>query len=254
MMPMDDWLFHILQKTTVAHSPEGLSIVLFLVGGCALLLFFRLSGVLGLFCFLNLAYLTANIQVLHMAKFSFAHEPVALGTILFAMTYLASDMMTEHYGAFYARRAVLISFITQITFVLFMSLTILHPPLSQYPENPTIHQAMRVLFMPAPRIMIASLVAYGVSQLCDIWIFQRISLWTNTRFLWLRTSLSTVIAALIDNIIFSYLAWVLLSPHPVNLEQLVVTYIMGTYLARILIAIAGVPLMYMSYRLKPKNI
>lgn len=253
-MPMDNWLFHLLQQTTLSHSPEGLSVILFLIGGGALLLFFRLGGVLGLFCFLNLAYLTANIQVLHLAQFSFSHEPVALGTILFAMTYLASDMMTEHYGAFYARRAVLLSFITQIAFVLFMSITILHPPLPQYPENPEIHHAMRVLFMPAPRIMIASLVAYGISQLCDIWIFQRISLWTKTRFLWLRTSLATVIAALIDNIIFSYLAWVLLSPHPVNLDQLVMTYIMGTYLARMIIAVAGVPFMYISYRLKPKNI
>ena len=254
MISMDDWLFQFLQHTTLSRSSEGLSILLFFVSGGALLLFLRLGGVLGLFCFLNLAYLAANIQVLHVAQFSFTSEPVALGTILFSMTYLASDMMTEHYGAVYARRAVLISFLTQIAFVLFMTLTLLHPPLAQYHDNPLIHNAMRILFMPAPRIMVASLIAYGVSQLCDIWLFQRMSFWTEGKLLWLRTFFSTSIAALIDNTVFSYLAWVLLSSYPVNMYQLFMTYILGTYLARVIIAGAGIPLMYLSYRLKPRTL
>jgi uncharacterized integral membrane protein (TIGR00697 family) len=218
-----------------------------------LLLFLRVGGAAGLFCFINLAYITANIQVLHVSDFSFLSEPVALGTVLFAMTYLATDMLTEHYGAAKARKAIVLSFIAQIAFTLIMLMTLAHPPMENHHGDGTIYAAMEVLFLPAPRIMAASVIAYCASQFLDIWLFKRLSDVTEKKHVWFRTAVSTLLSALADNIIFSTLAWIILSPTPVSVSTLIFTYILGTYVARAFVSIAGVPIMYASYRAKPKE-
>lgn len=234
-----------------APSSEILSLILAVASCSILLLCFRFGGAFGLISFMTLSYIASNIQVLHMAQFSFLKEPVAQGTWLFALTYLISDILTEHYGPHLARRAVLLSFLTQIGFTVFMMLCVWHPPLPDTPGNTDIHTAMTTLFMPSLRIMVASLASYGLSQLLDIWIFQKISTLTQGRYVWLRTSVSSCLAAFLDNVIFSTLAWVLLSPTPVSWRSLIVTYILGTYIARIIVSCASIPMMYISYRLRP---
>ncbi len=251
---MDTVLKALVQNSLHHLSPEMLSIFSFLVASFFLLLFLRIGGAAGLFCFINLAYIISNIQVLHVAKFSFLDEPVALGTVLFAMTYLAADMLVEHYGAKQARKAIVLSFLAQIGFTLFMVTTLAHPPLEQQTGNRTIYLAMDTLFTPAPRLMIASLIAYFISQLLDIWLFKSISSATNKKYIGLRTSISTLLSALADNIIFSSLAWIFLSPQPVSFHTLIFTYILGTYVARALVSVAGIPVMYLSYSVKENSL
>jgi len=250
---MDHYLLSFINGTLSPLSPESLSAVTFVVAAALLLLFLRIGGAIGVFCFINLAYIVSNIQVLHAAQFSFLSEPVALGTVLFAMTYLATDIVTEHYGPRRARQAVALSFLTQVGFTLLMLLTLAHPPLPEHPGNGDIYKSMSTLFTPSLRILVASLASYYISQLLDIAVFQKIADMTHKRFLWLRTTVSTSLSALADNIIFSTLAWVLLSPDPVSLRTLIMTYILGTYVARVFVSIAGVPVMYLSYTALPKK-
>lgn len=249
-MTMDTFLFSKL--SAIPLSIESLSILMALLSCGILLLCLRFGGAYGLISFMTMAYLACNIQVLHLAQFSFLSEPVALGTWLFAMTYLASDMLTEHYGAAHARRAVVLSFVTQIGFTALMIVCIWHPPLSNVPGNGEIHASLTHIFMPSVRIMIASVIAYACSQFLDIWIFQKIANMTQGRYVWLRTTASSALAALLDNIIFSSLAWVILSPHPVSWHTLIYTYILGTYGARFCVSLIGIPMMYVSYKIKPE--
>jgi hypothetical protein len=90
--------------------------------------------------------------------------------------------------------------------------------------------------------------------LLDIWLFQKIYTCTKGKYLWLRSFVSTSISAFVDNLVFSYLAWVLLSPDPVTFKTLVFTYILGSYLARLIASVLGVPIMYLSYYLKPRGL
>jgi uncharacterized integral membrane protein (TIGR00697 family) len=230
-------------------SPEVLAVLTLMVASVAILVLFRLYGMLGLMCYITMAYIATNIQVLHLAQYSFASEPVALGTVLFATTFIVSDIITEHYGAVKARMAIGLSFITQIAFTILMILTVTHPPL----ENAQVLNAMDVIFMPAPRLLVASLLSYVISQLVDIWLFQKISKQTHKKHLWFRTFISTALSALVDNIIFSTLAWVILSPNPVSFNSLVYTYVLGTYVARLLVSILSTPIIYLSYYCLPKN-
>ncbi len=210
----------------------------------------RLFGIVGLYAYSVLATITANIQVLKVVNFSFSPEPVALGTIIFATVFLVSDIITEHYGKEAAQKGVWLSFVMQIFMTIFMLLTIGHPPLA---SDIVYHSAIETLFLPSPRLLIASLTAFALSQLFEIHIFYKLQVATSGKMLWLRTNVSSIIAALLDNIIFSTIAWVILAPVPVSLKSLVFTYILCTYLARVIVSLLSTPIIYLSYKCLPKN-
>lgn len=230
-------------------SSEAMSGFLLLFSVFVILILLRFFGLMGLYTYNIIATILANIQVLKVAQFGLLPEPVALGTITFATIFLVSDIINEHYGKDAAQKSVWLSFSAQIIVMFMMLLTLAHKP-----EPGDIgHEAMAVLFLPTPRLVFASLFAFVVSITAEIWIFRSISDLTQRRHLWLRTSTSTIIAALIDNTIFSVLAWIVLSPHPVSVNTLIYTYILGAYIARVVVAILTTPVLYISYKFK-KNV
>lgn len=238
-----DTFFHALTHYLQSFSSETLSLGLFFICVCAILFLLRFFQAPGLFVYNALITVVANIQVLKMAQFGFSPEPVALGTVTFATAFLVSDILTEHYGKKVAQQSVWLSFSAQILMVILMLVTIGHIPI----EGDTSHTAMETLFLPSPRLLIASLTAFALSQLFDIAVFKRISVVTGGKMLWLRTNVSTILSALLDNIIFSTIAWVILAPTPVSWQSLVYTYILGTYFARVLVSLLSTPVIYLSY-------
>ena len=62
----------------------------------------------------------------------------------------------------------------------------------------------------------------------------------------LRNNASTWISALIDNTVFSVLAWVVLAPEPMAWQPLIFTYILGTYVLRIAVAALDTPFVYLA--------
>lgn len=234
-----------LQGTSV----ELVSLYLFITSILIILSLFKTLGLQGLYTYNVIATILANIQVLKVSQFSLSPEPVALGTITFATIFLVSDIITEHYGKAAAQRSIWLSFSSQIVVTILMLLTLGHAPIL----NDSAQVAIETLFLPAPRLVIASMVSFVISLLLDVHIFNALNTYTQQRHLWLRTSISTIIAALVDNIIFSVLAWVVLAPQPVSLQTLIFTYILGTYVARVLIAIVSTPVLYLSYYFKTQN-
>ena len=76
----------------------------------SILIFLRLFGYIGIFIYSSLAIIAGNIQVLKTVSFFYSPEPVALGTILFASTFLCTDILSEYYGKEKARMNILIGF------------------------------------------------------------------------------------------------------------------------------------------------
>jgi queuosine precursor transporter len=251
---MDNFV-HYLILMLENFSPEILSLITFLICAITILGMLRYFGATGLYVYNAIAIIVANIQVLHAAKFIFSPEPVALGTVVFATTYLVSDILTEHYGPDTAKHALWLSFVSQVLVTLLMILTLGHTPLSEGVNPPEVnvlananYLAMLKLFTPTPRLLFASLIAYVLSQLFDIWIFQKIRNLSHGRYIWLRQNVSTFLSGLLDSFIFSYIAWILLSPTPLPFYTLMVSYVIGTYLLRLIVNLLGTPVMYASYR------
>ena len=207
-----------------------------------------------------MSIIIANIQVLKMAIFPGTIDPIALGTIIFATSFTASDMITEYYGVNEAKKCIKICFLSQIIMMVFMILTITFPTTSNVNgldmngtiANP-VQYSMYVLFIPSFRIAFASLVSYYISQIVDIQVFRYVSKITNKKKIWLRFNVASLISGLCDNIIFSVLAWVVLSPKPVSMKILVFSYIFGTYLSRIIVAILSTPVMYIAKKIHKTN-
>tara|TARA_Y100001960_G_scaffold145718_1_gene154443 strand:+ start:842 stop:1579 length:738 start_codon:yes stop_codon:yes gene_type:complete len=215
----------------------------------SILLFLKIFGYVGLYVYSTIAVIAGNIQVLKTVDFFYSPEPVALGTLLFASTFLCTDILSEHYGKEKAQKNILISFAGFLTMTIFMLFTIGFKP--SYIDWS--HESLSNVFTPMTRFFIASMISYLASQFFDVWIYNLIKKLTFSKYLWLRNNLSTVLSSLIDNTIFSILAWIILNPNPETLYNVIMIYILGTYILRIVIALIDTPFLYLSKFFISKN-
>ena len=182
-----------------------------------------------------------------------------MGTILFASTFFCTDILTEHYGVKKARINVFIGFAGFLLMTLLMLFTLGFTPLDSITAGENYHWAIGTqenllgIFLPFPTFFAASMIAYLTSQFFDVWFFEWISKLTNKRFLWLRNNLSTMTSSLIDNFIFSIFAWIIFNPNPLDFKSVLLTFILGTYILRVLIALIDTPFLYLSRFLIAKN-
>jgi conserved hypothetical integral membrane protein len=96
------------------------------------------------------------------------------------------------------------------------------------------------------RFFIASMIAYLISQYFDVWFFNYLKQVLSGKSLWLRNNLSIITSSLVDNTVFSIFAWILLNPEPVSVYNVIMIYILGTYLLRIFIALFDTPFIYIA--------
>jgi uncharacterized integral membrane protein (TIGR00697 family) len=213
-------------------SNEILWGVMLLFNFGAVLLAFRLFGQTGLYVWIALAGVVANIQVSKTIEiFGFT---ATLGNIVYAGSFLATDILSEHFGKDAARRGVGVGFFAILAVTGLMYLAVLFEPAA----SDSMHESLATVFGVLPRIAGASLVAYVISQRHDVWAY---SFW-RTRFprpLWIRNNLSTVVSQLLDSIIFTLVAFLGVFPAAV-LFQIVIT----TYVVKAIVAVADTPFLY----------
>ena len=234
-------------------------LIFLLISFTSILIFLKLFGKSGLYIYTVIAVIAANIQVLKIVEFPFFSEPIALGTILFASTFLCTDILTEFYGTKSARKNILLGFSGFLLMTIFMLFTIGFKPLNEisagnnYKWALPIQNNMLGIFMPFPIFFGASMIAYLFSQFFDVWIFEKISKFTNKKIPWFRNNVSTIISSLIDNTVFSIFAWIIFNPNPLDFYTVLYTFILGTYFLRVSIAIFDTPFFYLAKFFLPKN-
>jgi uncharacterized integral membrane protein (TIGR00697 family) len=228
-----------------AAPPELIDAFMLIAAYGGVLLVLRQFGLMGLVAFTVLAVVGANIQVLKTVQYNILPQPLALGTILFSSSFLAIDLITEYFGAATARRTIWLGFCCLLLHNLFMLLTLGYRPLGT-PDADGVETALSTLVTPQPGLLAAGLIAYLVSQHLDVWLYSRMKRATQGKYLWLRNIAATAPAVLIDNTIFSVLAWQVFAAKPVSVEALIFTYILGTFFIRMLITLLDTPFMYIS--------
>ena len=227
------------------------------------LLIFKYFGKEGLYTYITMAIIIANIQVLKLVPFSFFSNPIPLGTVVFVSTYLATEIINEHYGKQAAILAIKLSFLGYLCFVILMTLTLSFSPITveklkagedinDYIWAFSIQDHLKALFMPAPSILLSSLLAFASSQLINILIFSKLLILFKNKFLWFRGIISSSIGTLLDNIVFSFCAFWFLAKEPVALSILIFSYILGVFWLRLGLSFIDMPMLYLSYKFKPK--
>ena len=230
----------------------------------SILVFLRLFGYVGLYVYSAIAIIAANIQVLKQANFNFFSSinekiipfyepsPIALGTILFASTFLCTDILSEYYGKEKAKKNVLISFCSFFLMTILMLVTIgIQPAEDEWVSM--VQESLAILFTPMTSIFVASMIAYLISQYFDIWFFSYLKTVSSNKLLWLRNNVSTALSSLIDNTIFSIFAWIILNPNPFPLSDVIMTFILGVYLLRVFIALLDTPFIYLAKNFIPEE-
>ncbi len=230
----------------------------------SILVFLRLFGYVGLYVYSAIAIIAANIQVLKQANFNFFSSinekiipfyepsPIALGTILFASTFLCTDILSEYYGKEKARKNVLIGFCSFFLMTILMLVTIgIQPAEDEWVSM--VQESLAILFTPMTSIFVASMIAYLISQYFDIWFFSYLKTVSSNKLLWLRNNVSTAVSSLIDNTVFSIFAWIILNPNPFPLSDVIMTFILGVYLLRVFIAILDTPFIYLAKYFIPEE-
>ena len=174
------------------------------------------------------------------------------GNVVYGAVFLATDLLAEHYGKKEAKQAVFIGFFSAVFYTI-MSQMILY--LEASADDWGAAAGMADIFTSAPAIILASLVAYLISQLHDIWAFLAIMEKTAVILLCLRNNGSTWISQLIDSIVFSLLAFlvfpVLMGSENALPVNVVMEIVISTYMLKILVAAIDTPFIYFSYSVKP---
>ena len=246
------------------QNTEVVWFIMLLLCFISILVFLRLFGYVGLYVYSAIAIIAANIQVLKQANFNFFSSinekiipfyepsPIALGTILFASTFLCTDILSEYYGKEKARKNVLIGFCSFFLMTILMLVTIgIQPAEDEWVSM--VQESLAILFTPMTSIFVASMIAYLISQYFDIWFFSYLKTVSSNKLLWLRNNVSTAVSSLIDNTIFSIFAWIILNPNPFPLSDVIMTFILGVYLLRVFIALLDTPFIYLAKYFIPKE-
>lgn len=171
------------------------------------LLFYRLFRTTGLLCFTVFATIAANIEVMILID-GFGMEQT-LGNIMFASTFLITDILSETEGKKKAQEAVLLGIATSLAFIIISHIWLMYTP----SENDWAYPYMEAIFSNTPRIMLAGFAVYAVVQWFDVWLYHKWWAFTtdrfgdSERFLWIRNNGSTLVSQLLNAFLFNFAAF-----------------------------------------------
>ena len=210
--------------------------------------FFKLFGKTGLYAWTVICTIAANIEVLILVH-AFGLD-TTLGNVLFASSFLATDIMSEIYGKKEANKCVWIGIAANITFIIISQSWFLYVPA----EGDTMASPIRTVFANTPRVMLSSLFAYAICEIYDVWAYHTIWAWTEKKysnkkaFLWLRNNGSTLVSQLINVIVFNLAAFAGVFPKDVMIQVLIFGYLIF-----IVTSLMDTPFVYLARRIAEKR-
>ncbi|CEG22666.1 Inner membrane protein YhhQ [Planococcus massiliensis] len=206
-----------------------------------LLLMYKFFGKTGLFAWVAMSTVLANIQVTKTIEI--IGLTATLGNSLYASTFLATDILNEKYGKKEAKKAVWLGFSSLLIMVIVMQLGLKFIPA----ESDIADGSLQTIFGLIPQIAIASMVAYLASQHLDVIIFSAIrKLFPKDSQLWIRINGSTLISQLFDTMIFTSIAFYGVFPFDVWIQ-----IFLSTYILKFVVSVMSTPFGYIAKALKP---
>jgi uncharacterized integral membrane protein (TIGR00697 family) len=158
----------------------------------------------------------ASTKILTLWKFTFDG-----GTLLFPLSYIFGDILTEVYGFRRSRRVIWLGFFAALLMSLVLFTVQQLPAAAEWPNQ----QAYEAILGFVPRIVIASLLAYFAGEFTNSVILSRLKIYTKGKYLWTRTIGSTLIGEGIDTFVFCWIAFYGTLPASVFWAVLVSNYI-----------------------------
>ncbi len=214
----------------------------------AVLVAYRLFGKIGMYVMTVVATILANIEVLILVD-GFGMEQT-LGNVMFASTYLVTDILSENEGKRCANKAVWLGVFTSIIMLLFTQYWLLYTPAA----NDWAREHISAIFSTTPRLLAASFIGYVISQRFDVWLYHKWWDFTSKktgdskRFLWLRNNGSTLISQILNTVIFTTIAfWGMYE------AKTFISIMLSSYIIYIVTSLLDTPIVYMARWMKNKG-
>lgn len=196
------------------------ALVAFILTFLGLVLMYRFFGKEGLFVWVAIGTVIANIQVTKSVELF--GITATLGNVLFASIYLATDILNDRYGRGVAKKAVWLGFASAIIMTVLMTTSLQFIPT----KTDIAQESMQTLFGVVPRIVLGSIIAYIIGQYVDVYLFNLIKKYfSSERTFIVRAYGSTVFSSIVDTALFSIIAFTGLMPNDVVFEIFITTYI-----------------------------
>ncbi|MDD3519955.1 MAG: queuosine precursor transporter [Actinomycetota bacterium] len=172
--------------------------------------------ILGLFVAVLLISNIASTKITQVWRFTFDG-----GTIIFPLSYIFGDILTEVYGYKKTRKAIWIGFFSAFLMSLILWLIgILKPA-----EGWGLQSAYIAILGQTPRIVGASLIAYFAGEFSNSIILAKMKILTKGKWLWTRTITSTIAGQAIDTLLFCVIAFAGLYSGKLLLSIIISNYI-----------------------------
>ncbi len=185
----------------------------------------------------------SNILAIKIAEFNlgFITLYATAASIIFPVTFLLTDIVNEKFGRKETHKMIFLAFLTQVAVAFFIYLAIKLPS-APFWANQEIFSSILGF---APRIMLASWIAFLISENADAYIFAWFKKLTQGKHLWSRNIFSSIPAMALDTIIFVTIAFYGIQP--------LGSLIFGVLIIKWLVGIINIPFMYLNRWIMKEN-
>ena len=164
---------------------------------------------------------------------------VDAGTLVFPISYIFGDVLTEVYGYRRSRRVIWAGFGANVLLGLFVWLAGLLPGETEW-QGYAGQEAYDAILGGVSGLIVASLAAYFLGEFSNSYVLAKMKVWTEGRWLWARTIGSTLVGQLIDTTVFMLIATAL----GVFPPELMLTLIATNYILKVGLEVLLTPLTY----------
>ena len=172
----------------------------------------------------------ASSKILDFGPFTFDG-----GTILFPLSYIFGDVLTEVYGYRASRRVIWLGFSSLIIMSLVLYIVQILPPAHDWPNQ----TAYELILGVTPRIVLGSLLGYFCGEFSNSYVLAKMKIWTKGKWLWTRTIGSTIVGEAVDTLIFATIAFAGLWSW-----DLFIALVVSNYIFKVGIEVLFTPLTY----------
>jgi queuosine precursor transporter len=222
---------------------EWFGLIFVLVNFALVLAMYRIFGKTGLFVWIGVSTILANLQVVKTIEIF--GLTATLGNAMYGTAFLVTDILNEKYGNKEAQKAVWLGFFTLLVMSIIMQMVLMFNP---HPDD-FAQGSLETIFGMIPRIAIGSLAAYLISQFTDVYIFTFLKKkFPKDSHFWIRNNGSTMISQLLDTLVFTTIAFLGEFPFEVWIQIVFTTYVL-----KWIVALFDTPFGYLAKRMDVKE-
>ena len=199
-------------------------------GSCMTKCYRFYAHIMALFVAVLLISNVASSKILNLGVFTFDG-----GTLLFPVSYIFGDVLTEVYGYQRSRQVIWMGFMSALLMSGVFALVGILPPAEGWDQQ----EAYQAILGVTPRIVLASLIAYLCGEFANSYTLAKMKLLTRGRWLWTRTIGSTLVGEGVDTALFVTIAFAGSIPWPLWYSVMI-----SNYLFKCAFEIIATPLTY----------